>query len=160
MQGETGMSSEILIEGRAFVPVKNGTFAHDIWVTNKVRESGLGEIVMAEGEDHNAFIEHVARKAWESGAILELLGGLYVPAGMTAKDWTPALAAETSAFFADVTDEDSKQQLRQQIGSLLFYFFANALSSSATSPKSGMSTETESAPRATEDAGTSEIGAL
>jgi hypothetical protein len=155
MQMET---EELEIEGRVFVPIKNGTFAHDVWVTNKVRESGLGEVVIAEGEDHAAFIERLARKAWESGALLDLMGGLYVPRGVQPKDWSPAMAAQTTEFFANVTDEAGKAQLRQQIGGLLFYFFTSALSFSETSPKFGQATEAGSAPHASGDVSTMAIG--
>ncbi len=147
-----------MIEGRRFLPITNGTFAHDIWITRKIREAGLAGIAMRDGETQDEFIERIAASAYESGVALELLGGLFIPAGVEARDWTRQMAADTSAFFGAVTDPDAKQALRMQIASALFYFFASALASSTTSPKSGEATG-KGERRATEDASTTATGA-
>lgn len=133
--------SDITIEGRKYVPIKNGTFAHDIWITKKVREAGLSNIHIDEGETQDDFIDRLAVAAWESGVVLEILGGLLMPAEIEAKNWTPDLAKKTSEFFGNVTDDESKKKLRMQVGGVLFYFFVSALSSSKTSTKSGTQTE-------------------
>lgn len=147
----------ITIQGREFVPMKNGTFAHDIWITRKTREAGLADIRQEEGESHEHFIERIASIAWGSGAMLEILGGMLLPAGMEPKDWTPEIAAATGAFFGSVTDEASKRQLRSQIGGVIFLFFVSGLSSSGISPKSSPETG-EDEPQGTGDAFISGIG--
>ncbi|CAJ0862080.1 hypothetical protein R77567_01615 [Ralstonia sp. LMG 32965] len=147
----------ITIQGREFVPMKNGTFAHDIWITRKTREAGLADIRQEPGESHDQFIERIAAIAWGSGAMLEILGGTLLPAGMEPKDWTPEVAAATGAFFGSVTDEASKRQLRSQIGGVIFLFFVSGLSSSETSPKSSPEMG-EDEPHATGDASTWGIG--
>lgn len=149
---------DITIEGRSFVPVRNGTFAHDIWVTKKIREAGLADLRIAEGETEDQFIERIAITAFESGQALQLLGGLFVPAGTEMRDWSPDLAARTSEFFGNVTDPDSKQVLRTQIASALFYFFLSALDSSKTSLRSGQTKKEAGERHVTEEALSSEIG--
>lgn len=150
---------EITIEGKRFVPMQNGTFAHDIWLTRKIREAGLAGIAIGDDETQDEFIDRIAVSAYESGLALQLLGGLFIPAGTEARDWTPELAAQTADFFGNVTDLDSKQALRMQIASALFYFFVNALAASKTSPKSGQVKKEADERHATEDASASEIGA-
>jgi hypothetical protein len=150
---------QITIEGKEFVPVHNGTFAHDIWLTAKVREAGLSDLRIGEDETEDQFIERIAVTAFESGKALELLGGLFMPAGTDARAWTKELAAKTSEFFGNVTDAESKKTLRTQIASALFYFFVNALASSKTSQKSGQVTMKEVDERQeTVDAASTEIG--
>lgn len=149
---------EMTIEGKRFVTMQNGTFAHDIWLTRKIREAGLAGIAIGDDESQDQFIERIAISAYESGVALDLLGGLFLPAAVEPRDWTPELAAQTSEFFGNVTDPDAKQALRMQIASALFYFFASALASSKTSPKSGAKKEADER-HATEAASTSEIGA-
>lgn len=144
---------KIIIEGREFVPIKNGTFAHDIWLMQRVRAAGLSQIRIADNETEDAFIERIAAAAWESGSVLELLGGSLIPANVPAVNWSPELAEECAAFFGAVTDEESKKQLRMQIGGILFYFFINGLSASKTSPKYGAKTYPEGEPQ--ENAGLS-----
>lgn len=128
---------EITIEGKRFKPMQNGSFAHDIWLTKKIREAGLAGIQIGEDETQDQFIERIAISAYESGLALQLLGGLFIPAEVEARDWLPELAMRTAEFFGNVTELESKKTLRMQIASALFYFFASALASSKTSPKSG-----------------------
>lgn len=150
---------EITIEGKRFVTLQNGTFAHDIWLTKKIREAGLANVAIKEGETEDDFIDRIAKSAFESGEALNLLGGLLIPADTDARAWTPELAQKTSEFFGNVTDPASKQVLRTQIASALFYFFVSALVSSKTSPKFGAKMTTGTDERhATEDASASEIG--
>lgn len=152
--------TEITIEGRQFKPIKNGTFAHDIWITSKVRAAGLSNVTIADGETQDDFIERLAVEAWNSGFLLEIMGALLIPADKEAKDWTPELGKKTAEFFGNVTDEESKTQLRMTAGGVLYYFFVKGLSSSATSMKSGIQmAKDEGEPRATEAAPTTATGA-
>jgi hypothetical protein len=150
---------EITIEGRKFESVQNGSFRYDIWMMNKIRESGLA-LQLIDGETQEAFMERIATKAYESGAGLDLLGGLFVPVGTNLKDWTPKLAASTAEFFGAVTDPDAKQLLRTQMASALFYFFVTALASSTTSPKSSPQTTGEDERHETGDALAGETGGI
>lgn len=140
--------------------MRNGSFAHDIWLTKKIREAGLSNVAIGDDETQDQFIERIAMTAYESGAALELLGGLFIPDGTDPRAWTPALARQTAEFFGNVTDPESKRELRQQIAAALFYFFVSALASSKTSPKSGRQETKEVSERhATEDASVSGTGA-
>jgi len=151
---------DIIIEGRQFKPIKNGTFEHDIWISRKVREAGLANVQLNDGETPDEFMERLAAIAWGSGAVLDILGGTLMPAEHDARDWTPEMATATARFFANVTDEEGKKQLRMQIGGILFFFFASALSSSQTSRKSGTPMPSEGEERQeTEGASATGIGA-
>lgn len=151
---------EITIEGKRFKPVNNGTFAHDIWLTKKIREAGLAGIQLGDDETQDQFIERIAISAYESGLALQLLGGLFIPAEMESRDWTPEVAAKTADFFGNVTDPEAKHALRMQIASALFYFFASALASSKTSPKSGQAKKEADERHETEDASSMATGAI
>jgi hypothetical protein len=153
------MQNNIVIEGRAFKPMKNGTFAHDIWLMQRARASGLADIQISATETEDQFVERLAAKAWESGAMLELLAGTLIPEELEASDWTPELAKTVAQFFANVTDEQSKATLRSQIGGLLFLFFMDALSSLQTSRKSGEVTNPAGERQGNEGLSTTEIGA-
>ena len=150
---------EITIEGKRFKPVHNGPFAHDIWLTKKIREAGLAGIQLGEDETQDQFIERIAISAYESGLALQLLGGLFIPAEVEARDWTPEMAARTAEFFGNVIEPESKQALRMQIASALFYFFANALATSKTSPKSGQARKEVDERHASEAASSTVTGA-
>lgn len=127
---------EITIEGRALKPVKNGTFEHDIYAMQIVSRSGLQQLQLADGEDDDAFISRLAVKAWESGAAIDIMAALLMPAELEAVNWTPATARQLADFFRKVTDPESKRLLRMRIGAILFGFFVSALSFSKTSQKS------------------------
>lgn len=145
--------SEMVIAGRTFVSLQNSTFEHDIWMTRKIRESGLANAFISEGEASDEFAERLTTEVISSGVALELLGGLFVPQGTDPEDWTPELGKETAAFFGRVTDAPSKALLRGQIASMLVYFFVNGLASLRISPKSGNPTATGE-PHVTEDVST------
>lgn len=148
------------IDGREFKPIKNGTFEHDIWLMQRVRAAGLAELKIMPEETEEHFIERVAQSAWESGAILELLGGALIPAHLEASDWTPEMALASGKFFGSVTNDEGKAILRRQIGGILFYFFITGLSSSKTSTKSGPTMpDPEDEPSESGAASTSAIGA-
>lgn len=149
---------EIMIEGRRFKPVQNGSFAHDIWMTKKIREAGLAGIQLGEEETQDDFIERIAMTAYESGVALQLLGGLFMPAEVEARAWTPEMAARTAEFFGNVTNPEDKHALRMQIASALFYFFASALASSKTSPKYGQAKKEADERHETEAASSMETG--
>ena len=134
--------SLIEIEGRKFKPIKNSTFEHDIWIMNKVRAAGISDVTQQREETQDALIERLATIAVGSGLLMDILGGTLMPAEIDPARWTPQTGEETAAFFGKVTDELSKQKLRSQIGGLLFFFFVNALSASATSQKYGEVTTT------------------
>ena len=154
------MQTIFKIEGREFRPMKTGSFSHDIWLMQRVRAAGLGDIQIADGESENAFMERIAAQAWESGLMLELLGGSLLEVGKDPKEWTPAMALANAEFFGNVTDEDSKNTLRAQVGGILFYFFTTALSSSKTLMKSLEKTNPAGERQGTEGPSTTGIGAI
>lgn len=131
----------LMIEGRQFKPIKNGTFEHDIWLMSRVRQAGLGSLRISDGETEDSFIDRIAYQAMGSGHIFELLGGTLIPGEIEAIDWTPAIATESAKFFAKLTTDEGKSVLRRQIGAVLFYFFTSGLSSSKTLTKSGPTTQ-------------------
>lgn len=130
------VDGEITIEGRALKPVKNGTFEHDIYAMQIVARSGLPQLQPIDGEDEDSFVGRLAVKAWESGAAIDILAALLMPAELETAAWTPAGAQQLADFFRKVTDLESKRLLRMRIGAVLFGFFVSALALSKTSMKS------------------------
>ncbi|MGM3273730.1 hypothetical protein [Ralstonia sp. 24A2] len=128
----------IIIQGREFRPIKNGTLAHSTWLMQRVREAGLPSLRLAEGESEQHFGNRVAETVWQSGSALELLAGLLIPADKQDSEWTIEMVKANALFFGGVTDEKAKSDLRELAGGVLFYFFITGLSSSETSPKSDL----------------------
>lgn len=148
--------SEITIQGRRYTQIVNGTFAHDMWLMSKIRESGLSNIKINEGESQDEFIERIAAVAFESGGALDLLGGTCLPEGVESGKWTPEIAKATADFFGGVTDPKDKQIIRSMMAGLLFHFFVSGVAYSTTFQKSGIQM-TQDDPRAIEAVSTTAI---
>ena len=150
--------TEIVIGGKTFNQVVNGSFAHDMWIMKRIREAGLSQIVMIEGETEDDFIERIAVVAYQSGAALDLMGGLCLPQGVEPSQWTPEIAETVSKFFGEVCDPEDKAKLRSIMAGLLFHFFVKGVESSKTSQRFGTPAATEN-PQGIVEPSTTEISA-
>lgn len=133
----------LTIGGRQFKPIKNSTFAHDIWIMERVKATGLDTLRIEPEESSDDFIDRIAAKAMTGGMqlVLELIAGVLMPAEIESADWTPAIAKATTKFFGDLTEETEKSKVRAQIGGWLYFFFLSAIESSLTSMRSGEKAE-------------------
>ena len=64
-----------------------------------------------------------------SGRIFKVLGGLFLPEGISSLDWTPQVAEETASFLKKISDPQDKLEIQRQVISLLIDFFQSGLAS-------------------------------
>ena len=133
---------KIRIGGRTFVPVKNSTIEHDFYLMSHIRGAGLDRIAIGEGEAPDDFAVRLLGEVIDSGRIFKVLGGLFLPEGVSSLDWTPQLAEETASFLKKISDPQDKLEIQRQVISLLIDFFQSGLASltisrnsSGTSPQ-------------------------
>jgi hypothetical protein len=127
------------ISGREFKAVTDSTLEHDVWTVRQLDRAGLRNLVLEDGEKPDEFVERILTKLMLDGAVFELLGGLFMPAELNGKDWTPDMAFETGRLFASATGED-KATVKRQIAGAMEVFLAQGLLSSIRSRRSSVRT--------------------
>ena len=90
------------------------------------------------GESADAYVDAMVRRVIASGHALVLLGGLLAPAELELKHWTPAVAAEMTAFLGGLMSDDDKLAVRGLIAQTLLGFFLSAIGSAGISPTSSV----------------------
>jgi hypothetical protein len=110
---------------RTFVPAQDTTLAHDVWMMPHVHAAGLHQ---TKG-DPNA----VLQMALSSGRVFLLLAGSVLEAGVP---WSAKATEENAAWFASLTDRESKAQIHSALVQLLLSFFSIGTALSTTSPSS------------------------
>lgn len=126
----------IEIGGKRFTHVTDWTVEQDWWLMQRIRKAGLDQIAVGDG-DPDSIAESISHAAADklaaSGLALEILGGLLLPEGMDPSQWTPALAADTTAHLGRQTGADARQAVRAVASWAIVSFFANGLTSFLTS---------------------------
>ncbi len=136
------VASTIVLGGRAFREVKEGTLEHDLRFAGLAARCGFGDIVREDGESADSFAIRILDKALAGLEVLELLACLMVPVDQIGEGqepgdvWTPALAAETQEFLAALRDPDDKALIRGLVVQLILSFFERGIVSLWTSPRS------------------------
>jgi hypothetical protein len=129
----------IQIAGREFKAVTDSTLEHDVWTVQQLDRAGLRNLILEDGEKPDEFVERILAKLMLDGAVFELLGGLFMPAELEGKGWTPEMAFETGRLFASTTGED-KAIVKRQIAGAVEVFLAQGLLSSIRSRRSSART--------------------
>lgn len=127
--------AELTLQGKRFKPVKNSTFEHDCWLIRKQNESGIGNIQMFEGETPSQLAHRYTQEAFSSPKVMELFGGLIMPADIAPEMWTPEMAVETTQYIKGITDPDSKRLMFSQVAALVADFFLSGVSALKISRK-------------------------
>lgn len=149
----------LVLGGRRFRPVAQGSVEHDVWLMGRVRLSGLPEIPRAENETPEDWASRLLAAVLASGALLELLGGLLVPEATPDEAWSPTLARETAAFIGALREPEDKLVVQSLALSVLLPFLQSELASSrrsdASSPRvpGDASSDTTSGPATTSGSG-------
>ena len=125
-----------VLGGRRFADTGESTVEHDFLLMGLIREAGLDEVVIQDGEAPEDFARRLLQEGLATGKVLDLLGCLLIPAEISSKDWTPVLGRETSAFVGGLTDPADKARVQALVVSLLTSFFVYGLSSVMRSPTS------------------------
>lgn len=127
------------IGGRRFEQVEDWTVEQDWWLMQRIREVGLDTIQVSSSKPEDiatAVSEAIESKLVEAGKAVELLGGVLIPEGWEPEQWTPALAAETSAFLLKQRGAQAREAVRNLSVWALVNFFASGLVSFKIFPPS------------------------
>lgn len=133
------MSRVIPLGGKYFVPTEHTTARQDGWMVVQMADAGLDQFAGRTLDE--ATSRDLVLAALRSGKTWHLLAGLLVESG---KAWTPQIAEENAAFFAELSDLESKRAMDEAFLGLLAGFFFNAPTSSALSPSASTATGTTS----------------
>jgi hypothetical protein len=136
------MDNIIKLGDRKFQVIMNGTVLHDFWMHKKIKAAGLEQIVLAEGETTEVYVDRMLDHVIGNGHALVLLGGLLAPAELTLTEWTPAVAAECTKFLAQLMEPADKIIVRGLIAQALIGFFRSGLASFMTSRMSSSTSGT------------------
>ena len=150
-----------VLGGRAFLTVQESTVEQDFIFLTLIKQAGIDEVVMAEGEDAGEFARRILEATVKGGKALELLGCLLVPEKSIPKRrwghrridpgeiWTPELARETAEYIGSLRTREDKAKINSLVLSLLLSFFSTGIVSLWTSQTS-YSEETVPDPERTE----------
>lgn len=128
----------IELGGRKLRVLAQANIAHDFWLTRQIREAGIHKLELGAHQTAAQFADDVINRVMESGAALVLLGGLLAPADLAVKDWTPAIAADMTAFIETLTTDEDKIVVRGLVADAILAFFRTGLVSFSTSQTSSM----------------------
>jgi hypothetical protein len=124
------------IAGRTFQVVEDTTFAQDIYMMDRVSRAKIDAIprdTTATTAELTEAGKEIILKAYRSGVLFELLAGMLIGAG---EKWSPEVAMQNAAFFASVTDMESKKIMQGSLVGMILGFFLNADELTGTSRKS------------------------
>lgn len=124
----------IVLSGRTFRKTARTTLDQDAYVMRRMREFGLANIdVDPANPDLDGVAENLILRAFETGKMYEILGGMLVEDNVK---WTRANAATNADFFRDLDTKADKQALYASISSVMLDFLVAAAEWSKTSRKS------------------------
>lgn len=128
------MAEKLSLGGREYTRAGVGTVRQDLFVMHHARHAGISSI--QEGETPEAYAARLLDSLLSSGHALLLLGGLLLPAGMKAEDWTEEVAHATAGHLGGIVDPAEKQAVYAEVASALLDFFANGIGSWVASARS------------------------
>lgn len=120
------VESIIEIGGRMFAAQNDFSFECEAFTLRHIREAGLHECAINEGENAESFASRVLVQAIASGKVFILLGCFWVPCG---SEWSPEVAHETGEYFKGVRNEAEKALLRAAVAGMLQVFLIGGLTS-------------------------------
>lgn len=136
--------STVKLGGRDLQTMGISTLAHEIHVQRLIRDAGINDVTMREGEAPADFVTRLIDAVYDSGKLIEIVGALMAPASLDLKEWTPAVAEDVTAFLAQLTSKEDKEAFRGMVASILLGFFQSGLVSFWTSATSSSKSGNES----------------
>lgn len=130
------MTETLSLGGRDFERIQDGPVRQDLFVLQHARHAGLVDAEAAKGEEPDAFAARLLGQVLGSGRAMLLLGGLLIPKGKKATEWTEEMAFETAGHLGGITGADAKAAVYQELASALLGFFLRGLGSWIASRRS------------------------
>jgi hypothetical protein len=150
------MENELVIAGRRFLPTMNTSFEQDLYIMDNVRAAKLenvGEQLTENAEEMSALAEEIILKAYRSGRLFAIMGGMLEEEG---KGWNPESAAANTKLFAGLTSPEDKEALRGTLVAIILSFFMNEEDFSQISLKSSSDPD-EAEPSISEERSPTEV---
>lgn len=120
----------IVVAGRTFRPTMKTTFEQDFFVVELMSQTSVTKLSAARGDELDKVAEEVILNAYRSGNLFRLLAGMTVEEG---KKWTIKSAEENAIFFAELSEPEDKDAIREALIGILLSFFVDAEKFSAIS---------------------------
>lgn len=125
---------EVKVSGRTFIPATRTTIQQDLFVMSRMRDTGLDKLV--DNIDLKQFkltkyAEEVIVRAYMTGMVFEVLAGLLVEQG---KKWSEKSAMANAEFFANLDDDQDKENISRPLVSVVLHFFMRAVNERQTFP--------------------------
>lgn len=130
------MAEPLSLGGRRFEYVTDAPVRLDLFVMMHARHAGLTGLSQHENETPEAFVQRMLDSCISSGRALLLLGGLLIPEGKTAADWSEEMAFDTAGHLGRIVEHSEKQKVYTELASVLLGFFESGLGSWIGSPRS------------------------
>jgi hypothetical protein len=126
---------DLKIGGKLFAVanMERRTVLHDLYLQRLLRRSGLDRAVPDLGEEPEAYSLRLYGELVSSGVVCELLGGYLLPVGTTEDQWSPEVAAATSAHLGACNTEEDRRLVHQLAAEAVLGFFRRELRSLAIS---------------------------
>lgn len=125
-QVDAVLGAGVVLDGRTFRRPEATTFAHDWYVMSQVREAGLMTFAQRFDplrDDLDGMTASIIVDAYESGKLFTILAGSLVEEGTV---WSKERAETVAHFFASLTKNEDKMELRRILPWVLLNFFLNA----------------------------------
>jgi hypothetical protein len=126
----------IVIGGRRFLELLDGTWEHDLHYMALYAESGLNNVEIRQGESPDDFSMRLLDELLKSRKGPEMLGTLLVPEERASEDWSVAMAQQSADFFRTVRGSENKEILNRLLARLFLDFFERGMVSFWTSRSS------------------------
>ena len=128
----------IEIGGRKLQMIAEANVAHDTWIMQQISLAGLDTLDFDAGKPPEAAVDSIVDRVVQSGMAMTLLGGLLMPVGVAATDWTPTIAADVIAFLNALSAKEDRLAVRGAVAEAIICFFYAGLISLKTSRMSSV----------------------
>lgn len=124
----------VKLGGREFQVIANGPVKFDLYMLALVKKAGIDSINISAGQTTEEFVDALLDQLMRSGMSMEILGAMMAPADLDLRKWTPAVAAESTAFIEELMEPSDKAIVKGMVAQVLIGFFQSGLASLTTSP--------------------------
>ena len=128
------VNERVTLGERTFHVLTDSTIRHDHWMAAQLQRAGIAHAHLDAGMSPAAFADALVDQLMASGMATVILAGFLLPDGLTARDWTPDIAAECAAYIDGLMAPDDKATVRGITAGLVAGFFRSGLASLTTSP--------------------------
>lgn len=135
----------IELEGRKFTVLTRPPLKQFLWISREIRAAGFYQFEVDADDTPEQMTEKLLEIALSSDKLLTIVGGMMLPEGATAKEWTPAVAAGVTKHLEQLTELEDHEKMKPIISGVLISFFKTKAASIVISRKSSPAVSPEPA---------------